>query len=152
MNINLNLNTNQFSDTRKSNFITQINNINFKGQHTTIGKGIGERLIQRANSLPQNIDHIIYSTGMLLKNSINKEEYVKRFFKFAEPLYKRIALGTNKEEFINSYKAELNFVAKIKDSINKNNDKSSEIFTNNIIELSENYLKTPIQRTQYFAI
>ena len=30
MNINLNLNTNQFFDTRKSNFMTQINNINFK--------------------------------------------------------------------------------------------------------------------------
>lgn len=152
MNINLNLNTNQFFDTRKSNFMTQINNINFKGQPTTISKEIGERLIQRAHSLPQNIDHIIYSTGMLLKNSINEEEYAKRFFTFAEPLYKRIALGTNKEEFINSYKAELNFVAKIKDSINKNNDKSSEIFKNNIIKLSENYLKTPIQRTQYFTI
>ena len=83
---------------------------------------------------------------------INHSEFIKRYCELTEPVYRRIAEGTEKEAFNRSYATEIDTLVKIRQAINKFNENKIQQnnFDNELNELIITYLKKPVQRERYF--
>lgn len=116
-------------------------------------KNIGELLKKRASSLPQTVDSMFYGIGMYLKGDTGISEFLDKYCSLTEPLYRRIATGTEKELYQESYAPELKMLVGIRDSINdlKANIIEQKELDSKIENFSRTYLKTPITRKKYFT-
>ena len=115
-------------------------------------KALGDLLKKKAASLPLNIDSLFYNIGMYFNGDINHSEFIKRYCELTEPVYRRIAEGTEKEAFNRSYATEIDTLVKIRQAINKFNENKIQQnnFDNELNELIITYLKKPVQRERYF--
>lgn len=111
---------------------------------------IGELFMKRSSSLPETMDSLFYNIGLYLTGRAGLELFVEYFCKTIEPLYRRIAVGKDKELFIESYAPEINMISKIRNAMS--NKEETDKLDDVIEAFSREYLKQPIERKHYFAV
>lgn len=115
---------------------------------------IGDSLQKKSSALPEVIDSMFYDIGLYLKKEVSQSKFIEHYMQLTEPLYRRVAEGTEKELFKESYAPELKMITEIRDTINSirtNNTINSEL-DNIIVKVSREYLQTPIKRKKIFAV
>lgn len=111
---------------------------------------IAELLKWKGPSLPWTINPLCYNTGLYLNGEVDLDAFIKYFCKTIEPLYRRIAEGTEKELFAESYAPEIKMIAGIRNAIS--DEKNTDKLDDTIEALSREYLKQPISRKKFFAV
>lgn len=111
---------------------------------------IGDFFMWMSSSLPETIDSLFYNTGLYLTGKAELEAFVKYFCEKIEPLYRRIAIGKDKELFNESYAPEIKMISEIRNAMS--NKEETDKLDDAIEVLSREYLKQPIKRKHYFAV
>ena len=80
-------------------------------------------VLQRiASSLPETMDFLYFNVGLYLRGEVELDELIRYYCKTIEPLYRRIAEGTEKELFVESYEQEIKMIAGIRNAMSDETD------------------------------
>lgn len=112
---------------------------------------IADVLKRIASGLPQTMDFLYYNVGMYLSGKVEFDEFLRSYCKTIEPLYRRIAAGTEKELFSESYEWEIKMIAGIRNAMSYETDAAK--LDKTIDSLAREYIKNRylIHRKKYFA-
>ena len=114
---------------------------------------IGEILQKKSSSLPETMDALFYNIGLYMKGGAKQQDFIAYYCKKIEPLYRRMAEGTEKELFNESYAPEIKMISGIRNAMNNiNSDDAANNLDIVIDNRSKEYLKTPITRRHFFAV
>ena len=88
---------------------------------------------------------------MYLSGKVEFDEFLRSYCKTIEPLYRRIAAGTEKELFSESYEWEIKMIAGIRNAMSYETDAAK--LDKTIDSLAREYIKNRylIHRKKYFA-
>ena len=112
---------------------------------------IADLLKWKGSSLPETMDALYYNTGLYLNGEAELDAFIKYFCKTIDPLYRRIAEGTEKELFAESYAQEIKMIAGIRNAMSDEIDQDK--LDETIETLARDYLKQrPKSRRKYFAV
>ena len=113
---------------------------------------VADVLKRIASSLPWAMDSLYYNVGMYLSGQVELDEFMRSYCKNIEPLYRRIAVGTEKELFSESYEQEINMIAGIRNAMSDETDAAK--LDKTIDSLAREYIKNRhlIHRKKYFAV
>lgn len=112
---------------------------------------IAEVLMWKGPSLPETMNPLYYNTGLYLNGGVDLDAFIKYFCKTLEPLYRRIAEGTEKELFAESYAPEIKMISGIRNAMS--NEIDQDKLDETIETLARDYLKQrPKSRRKYFAV
>lgn len=105
-----------------------------------------------ALGLPETMDSLYYGVGMYLSGKVELDEFIRHYCKTIEPLYRRIAVGTEKELFVESYEQEIKMIAGIRNAMSDETDAAK--LDKTIDSLAREYIKNRrfIRRKKYFAV
>ena len=70
---------------------------------------IVEVLAKRSRSFPQTMHYPALLVRAYLRGHTELEDFLQQYFDASVPMYKRIALGDNKEDFFRNYAPEIDF-------------------------------------------
>lgn len=89
---------------------------------------------------------------MYLSGKVELDEFMRSYCEKIEPLYRRIAAGTEKELFVESYEWEINMIAGIRNAMSDETDTAK--LDKTIDSLAREYIKNRhlIHRKKVFAI
>ena len=113
---------------------------------------VGDVLKRIASSLPWAMDSLYYNVGMYLSGQVELDEFMRSYCEKIEPLYRRIAVGTEEELFSESYEQEIKMIAGIRNAMSDETDAAK--LDKTIDSLARDYIKNRhlIRRKKYFAI
>lgn len=97
------------------------------------------------------MDFLYYNVGLYLSGEVELDALIRYYCKTIEPLYRRIAVGTEKELFVESYEQEIKMIAGIRNAMSDETDAAK--LDKTIDSLAREYIKNRhlIHRKKYFA-
>ena len=113
---------------------------------------VADFLKRISSSLPHAMDSLYYNVGMYLSGQVELDEFMRSYCKTIEPLYRRIAEGTEKELFVESYEWEIKMIAGIRNAMSDETDAAK--LDKTIDSLAREYIKNRhlIRRKKFFSL
>lgn len=123
-----------------------------KGQEMPMDKDILALFNKKIKGLPIGMDGIMVILGRYLSDNVPCKEFSEIYLNRTPFLFKRIEFGTDKEEYSQNYKPEIDLIKAVNPLCNDylNNKISQKDLDNSLEKLVENYVKTEHKRERLF--
>lgn len=111
-------------------------------------------LIKRIRTMPMMMDTVFAGVSAYLSGNISRPDFVKGFLDESVPLYKRISLGKDSEDYSKNYAPEILMLRKISSACTNYNDENpdGEVLDKSVAHAVKDYTETDIKREKYFTV